>query len=44
MNLTYAKYNLGIEMKENQVNVLIIENPIYMAEIIEGLQKQCNGE
>lgn len=44
MKLTYAKYNLEIEMKENQVNVLIIENPIYMAEIIEGLQKQCDGE
>lgn len=44
MKLTNAKYSLGIEMKENQVNLLIVENPICMAEIIEGLQKQCHGE
>lgn len=44
MKLTNAKYNLGIKLKENQINLLIIEHPMYMTEIIEGLQKQCDGE
>lgn len=43
MRLTNAKYNLQIEMQENRIDVLIIENPMVMAEMVGGLQEQCNG-
>lgn len=44
MRITNPKYNLIIEMEENRTDVLIVENPRSMVEIVGGLQKQCDGE
>lgn len=43
MKLVNAKYNLEIIMKENKVDVLVIENPKVMTEIVGEIQLQCEG-
>ena len=35
MKLTYAKYNLVMELSENKPSILIIENPQNMAEFMQ---------
>lgn len=43
MKLTYAKYNLVMELSENKPSVLIIENPQNMAEFMQELYNQYCG-
>lgn len=43
MKLTYAKYNLVIELSESKPSVLIIENPQNMAEFMQELYNQHCG-
>lgn len=44
MKLTNAKFDLIIDMRENKVDVLVIENATIMSEIVEELYKQSSGE
>lgn len=44
MKLINAKYNLTVTMQENKADILVIENPSVMTEIVGGLQMQCDGE
>ena len=43
MKLTYAKYNLVIELSESKPSVLIIENPQNMSEFMQELYNQYCG-
>lgn len=44
MKLVYTKYQLKLELKENIVNIVIVENSSIYTELIWDLYKQCNGE
>lgn len=44
MKIANAKYQLEIEFVENTTNVLVIENPTVMEEIVHELQQQSDGE
>ncbi len=43
MKLTNAKYDLMIDMRENKVDMLVLENAAIMSEIVEDLYKQTLG-
>lgn len=44
MKLLNAKYNFSMELRENFVDILVIEKPSLMSELIMDMQKQCDGE
>lgn len=44
MKLVNSKYGLNITFQDNDVQVLVLENPCVMREIIEELSWQCAGE
>lgn len=44
MKLVNVKYNIEIILEENKVDVLVVESPQIMTEIVSGIQLQCNGE
>ena len=43
MKLVNADFGLGIEFKENEVNVIVIEHPVVLSEVIREIYKQSNG-
>ena len=43
MMLTCAEYNLTVELRENQVVVLILESPGCMCKMVNNLRCQCEG-
>lgn len=43
MRLVNSKYNLIIEMQENKSDILVIENPNIMSDIVGNLHMQCEG-
>ena len=43
MKLTCAKYGLEINFRENIAEVLILENPVCMTEVITCIKAQCEG-
>lgn len=43
MKLTCAKYGLEINFIENEINLLIVENPVCMSEIVANFKQQCEG-
>lgn len=44
MKLVYPEYDLSLDIKENKVNVLVVENKAVMAEVVQTLYSQCCGE
>lgn len=44
MKVIYSKYSIELALEENQVNSLIIENPIIMCEVVRDLMSQMKGE
>lgn len=44
MKLTCAKYGLEINFCENKAEVLVVENPTCLAEMISCIRAQCEGE
>lgn len=43
MKLIHSEYDLEMQIVENRVNVLVVENPAIMAELVGELYKQCDG-
>lgn len=43
MKLVNSKYGLDIEFIENSVNVLVLENPMFMSDVIQDIISQENG-
>ena len=43
MKLVHSEYDIKIELKENNVNLLVIENRKLMTELVYELYNQCNG-
>lgn len=43
MMLVYPEYNINLDIKENRVNVLVVENPKIMTELLRELYKQNSG-
>lgn len=43
MKLVHPEYNLDLELKENEVNVLVIENHTILTEAVQDLYRQCNN-
>ncbi len=39
MKLVNAKYGLSLELHENEANVLVVENPAALAELLQGLRE-----
>lgn len=44
MKLLNANYGIEFELNENEVNVLVVENPAVLSSIISELYKQSNGQ
>lgn len=44
MKLVHNDFLCPIEFDENEVNLLILENPVYMRKILESLYQQVKGE
>ncbi len=44
MRMIYGKRNLKFDFYENEVQVLVIENPGTFSEIVWDLQRQLEGE
>lgn len=43
MKLVHSEYDVNLELKENQIQVVIIENSKMLAEIVQELYRQYNG-
>lgn len=43
MKLVNSRYGLDIEFIENSVNVLVLENPMFMSDVIQDIISQENG-
>lgn len=43
MKLVHSEYDIKIELKENIVNLLVIENREIMSELVGEIYNQCNG-
>ena len=44
MKLVYSAYGIRFELEENKVNILVIENPTVLVEVIGMLNEQCEGK
>lgn len=44
MKIMFPEYDLNLEIKENRVNVLVVENSSIMGELVRELYTQWNGE
>lgn len=44
MKLVNANYGIELELKENIINILVIENPAILSAVITEMYKQSNGE
>ena len=44
MKLIYAKYGIELQLIENQVNVLVIENPYAFSDFLHELLEQIDGK
>ena len=44
MKLAHYEFNNPIEFEENKINVIIIENAVFLRNIIETAENQINGE
>ena len=44
MKLVYSAYGIIFELEENKVNILVIENPTVLVEVVGRLNEQCEGK
>lgn len=44
MKLVNSEMGINLELKENQVNMLVVEDPVSLRKIIHELNGQCKGE